>query len=134
MLDHAFAYDYKLMQPLHKHKSIKTLCDLLYIERKELYSVNRLTQQKLFAGHSQAELLKFYHNLGGGRGLFDVNSPKENVRLKCVELAIGYPVTECNGFEVDLQAFWIEKQIRDGGSVAGYKYEKGSTIPKNYAS
>lgn len=133
-MTHAFAYDYSLMQPLHKHKTIKVLCDLLYIERKELFSIYRLTTRNLFGRHSTAELLKLYANLGGGAGLFDVSSPKENIRLKCVELALLWPETDCNGFEVDLQAHWIESQMKMKQDVKGYKYEKGSVLPKKQAS
>lgn len=131
-----FAYEIKTMQPLYAHQKLNTVCDLLFIEQKDSFSIQRLNGKKPFDEHTAQELLKLYGNLGGEISKYktEVNLylKKEELRQSCVDLASKMDNIVVNGFEVEMQATWLEKKREAGEDITGYKYEKGSMSPKKH--
>jgi hypothetical protein len=130
-----FSYDRQLMVPLYKHQNFNVICDLLHIEGRDSFSIIPLGEKRLFAEHSAVELKKLYLGLGGDAEWSCVQNGAiygawEEVRQECQRLAFAYPTTECNGFEVGLQAAWVDNVRADTLLIkCGYQYQQGAFEP-----
>lgn len=122
------------MQPLVSHPKIQIVCDLLHIQQADNYSIVCLDSINLFARHTARELYDLYCNLGGSATNFQpatLYTQHEAIRKSCIEMAIAFPTVQANGFEVEMQAQWIDRLV---GDRSGYEYQEGSSIPKKRAS
>ena len=126
------AYDNTTLRPLHINNSITILTDLLHIEQQDNFTIEPICYETFLSRLTTGQIFKLYVNLGGPKGHFksadDVLNGRTELKNLCKEL-IKEKEQFKNGFEIELQARWIDEGLMKAGKMCGYRYKAGSYIP-----
>ena len=126
------AYDNTTLRPLHINSSIAILTDLLHIEQQDNFTIEPICYETFLSRLTTGQIFKLYVNLGGPKGHFksadDVLNGRTELKNLCREL-IKEKEQLKNGFEIELQARWIDEGLMKAGKMIGYRYKAGSYIP-----
>jgi hypothetical protein len=101
MINDYFAYDYIAMKPLYSHNKMDILCNKLWLEGEEQYTIIRLDSTHIFDKHTIAQLKVFYERLGGDKT--KMSSERNALLMQCIKLAVLFPRLEVNGFQLEVQ-------------------------------
>lgn len=111
---------------LHKHESVRTVCDLDFINAGNQHvDVTFLGAPNFLRDLTETELQRLYRHTTGQME----DSPHHGDALRNVlaELADRFPCTDANAFEADRQAAWIE--TNDDARLRAFQYTRGTSKP-----
>jgi hypothetical protein len=118
---------------LHYCSDLKIITDLLFIEQRKEFTIQPTDSSVFLAKCSTTDIFKIYLGLGGDSSSFktaaEVVQARQQLIQKCRELVLARKRIKYNGFEIEMQAIWLERRIASGLEVCGYKYSVGSNVP-----
>ena len=125
------AYDNTTFKPLHINDNIAILCDLLHIEQRDNFTIEPICYETFLSRLTTGQIFKLYLNLGGKKSHFktadEVLNGRTELKNLCREL-IKEKEQLKNGFEIEIQARWIDEGLKRG-KMCGYRYKPGSYTP-----
>ena len=125
------AYCNQTMKPLFINDSLTILTDLLHIEQRDNFTIEPTEYETFLSRLTTGQIFKLYLNLGGNKSHFktadDVLNGRTELKNLCREL-IKEKEQLKNGFEIELQARFIDEELKRG-KVCGYRYKQGSFVP-----
>lgn len=120
-------------QVLHTCSDIKILTDLLFIEQYQEFSIQPTESFLFLAGVNTTDIFRIYLQLGGNSSEFksaaQVVQARQQLIQRCRELVLERKGIKYNGFEIEMQAMYVERQLSKGALNCGYKYSPGSSVP-----
>jgi hypothetical protein len=118
---------------LHCCSDLKIITDLLFIEQRKEFTIQPTDSSAFLAGCSTTDIFKIYLQLGGNSSLFktakEIIEQRQQLIQKCRELVLARKGIKYNGFEIEMQAAWVERKLAEGHKNCGYRYKQGSNIP-----
>lgn len=107
---------------LHKHESLLTICNLDFIAaRGQHVDVTHIGASSFLRDLTETELQRLYRNTTGQTE--DSAHHGDALRGVLGALAERFPVTDCNTYEADQQAAYLEKTYPDGHGA--FQYRRG---------
>ena len=126
------AYANDTMTVLYCHNKLSVITDLLHIEQKDNWTIVPLDNANLFRKHTAQELKRLFISLGGDANCFGQTNlylVHEQIRLECIKLARLLPAIIANGYEAEIQAAYVDKQL----VKCGYRFSPNSLTPSKLA-